>query len=486
VSIPAHGAIVRGDDYHYAIALHRAAQVLTDPTYESVSVEDAGGGAFDDIVLRTTASSGQPDEYDQVKSGVYLEAVIDSDWLLNQRTERSKSPLQHFYGTWNDLTANAEPFMLRLTSNKNFDNTDPLLRNISGTTNRIPREILDKLGPRSAGGKQLKQWAKHLDINIDDLKDFLTAIYFVRAEAESSYRTRAGALLRNAGFRGDAHAVTLALEMVRTWVKEGTGVRYRADLQRELTERNLLAREGELVLAVHGIDRPTLAYAPNATVDILDLYQGDDPFTRRRLKDPAAWMAEVLPALKAAKKDLEAFGTKNVYIEGNMRLSMYFAVGRTFPGVGNWVLSSMQRGTLWSTAVEYEHADLHVLAESDLDLGPDLAVTVGLTYDPTTDVVTYIKQAGLPVGNHVTLSLPVGPGPTSVPGPQWAADWTRKARDHVRSMVKEHRAPRVHLFMSAPAGVALFLGHDWNQMPDTLLYDHVKDDEYVATMTFPG
>lgn len=34
--------------------------------------------------------------------------------------------------------------------------------------------------------------------------------------------------------------------------------------------------------------------------------------------------------------------------------------------------------------------------------------------------------------------------------------------------------------------VALFLGHDWNQMPDTMLYDHVRDDEYVATMTFPG
>jgi hypothetical protein len=33
---------------------------------------------------------------------------------------------------------------------------------------------------------------------------------------------------------------------------------------------------------------------------------------------------------------------------------------------------------------------------------------------------------------------------------------------------------------------ALFLGHDWNQMPDTTLYDHVKDDEYAATMTFPG
>jgi hypothetical protein len=78
-------------------------------------------------------------------------------------------------------------------------------------------------------------------------------------------------------------------------VKEGTGIRTRADLRRELTEINLLAREGELVLAVHAIDRAALSNAANATIDILDLYEGDDPFDRRQLKDPSAWMDQALP-----------------------------------------------------------------------------------------------------------------------------------------------------------------------------------------------
>ena len=486
MSIPAHGAIVRGDDYHYAIGLYRAAQVLTEATYESVSVEDANGGAFDDIVLRATDSSGVPHEYDQVKSGVYLEAAIDNDWLLKQRTERGKSPLQHFYATWESLTAQGRPFVLRLMSNKNFDHADPVLKCISGTTNRIPREKLDNLGPRSTGGKRLKEWASHLDITVVDLKNFLTAIDFVRAEAESSWRDRAGAKLRNAGFRGDSDAVTLGIDMVRTWVKEGTGIRTRADLQRELTERNLLAREGELVLAVNAIDRSALSTAANATIDILDLYEGDDPFNRRQLKDPSAWNERVLPALKAAKTSLEPFGTKNLHIEANMRLSMYFAVGRTFPSVGNWVLSSMQHGALWSTAAQLKPAELHLLAAADVGLGADLAVAIGLTYDPTEDVRGYIKQSGLPVGKLITVSTPSGPGRSSVPGPEWSVDWARKARDLARSEVRELRAPRVHLFMSAPAGVALFLGHDWNLMPDTALYDHVKDDKYVPTITLPG
>lgn len=169
-----------------------------------------------------------------------------------------------------------------------------------------------------------------------------------------------------------------------------------------------------------------------------------------------------------------------------MRLSMYFAVGRTFPAVGNWVLSSIQHGTLWSTAVQHKPAELHLLAESDLSLGTDLAVAVGLTYDPTDDVTAYVKQAGLPVGKLVTVSTPSGPGRSSVPGPEWSADWARKARDFARSEVRELQAPRVHLFIAAPAGLALFLGHDWNLMPDTVLYDHVRDDKYTPTMTLPG
>jgi hypothetical protein len=169
-----------------------------------------------------------------------------------------------------------------------------------------------------------------------------------------------------------------------------------------------------------------------------------------------------------------------------MRLSLYFAVGRTFPAVGNWVLSSMQHGNLWSTAVQEQPAELHLLAESNLGLGPDLALALGLTYDPTDDIVTYIEHSGLPVGKLATVSTPSGPGRRSVPGPEWSADWVRKARDFAHSEAKKIRAPRVHLFMSAPAGLAFFLGNDSNLMPDTALYDHVKDDEYVATMTFPG
>ena len=179
MTLPARAASIRGDDYQHVIGLYNAGRILTDPELESVSIEDADGGAFDDAVVRATASSGRAHEYNQVKSGVYRETVIDNDWLVKTRTVRSKSPLQHFHRTWVDVTAKGEPFILRLVSNKNFDHNDPILGLIDNLTDRIPRWKLDGLGPNSAGGKHLAAWAEHLEVPIDDLKDFLTEVIFV-------------------------------------------------------------------------------------------------------------------------------------------------------------------------------------------------------------------------------------------------------------------------------------------------------------------
>ena len=59
MTLPARAASIRGDDYQHVIGLYNAGRILTDPELESVSIEDADGGAFDDAVVRATASSGR-------------------------------------------------------------------------------------------------------------------------------------------------------------------------------------------------------------------------------------------------------------------------------------------------------------------------------------------------------------------------------------------------------------------------------------------
>jgi hypothetical protein len=483
---PARAAVLHGDDYQHIIGLYHALKVVVETDFDSVSIEDADGGAFDDVVVRPTATSAVPAKYIQVKTGMYNNVVIDSDWLTKTRTPRGKSPLQHFYKTWSDRVADGSPFELEMFSNKNYDHNDPVLELISHQSRCVPRPKLDQLASGSRGGQQLTEWAEHLGIGLEELKVFLTAVKFRHGEEEGSWVERCGPLMRLAHMRGDLPAVIVAHTMVRDWVKVGVGRRTAEEILTDLAEFGLVARDGEVVLAVHGIDRVLLPFRPNAEVDFVDLYEGDTPFERRCLREAADWEGVVLPQLEQAKRTLLGFDTKRVRVAAAMRLPMYFAVGRTFSDVGHWTLSCRQRGIEWSTTVKREAAEVHVRRTEDIDAGDDLAVVVALTLDPTDDVLGYIKAAGLPVGRLMTLTVEKGPEDDSVPGPGWAARWVRRARDEVRAACKQLGSGHVHLFMAAPAGAAMIMGHHWNMVPSTTVYDHLGDCGYLPAMTLGG
>jgi hypothetical protein len=47
-------------------------------------------------------------------------------------------------------------------------------------------------------------------------------------------------------------------------------------------------------------------------------------------------------------------------------------------------------------------------------------------------------------------------------------------------------ARRIHLFMAAPAGIALMLGHWWNLLPPATVYEYIPTSRtYVETITVP-
>ena len=76
-------------------------------------------------------------------------------------------------------------------------------------------------------------------------------------------------------------------------------------------------------------------------------------------------------------------------------------------------------------------------------------------------------------------------GPTTVP--------TSPLSAHVRLQFEattfEYEAKvmkHVHLFIAAPAGAALMLGHIWNLMPPTTVYEFIPPTTYEPTFTFSG
>ena len=76
------------------------------------------------------------------------------------------------------------------------------------------------------------------------------------------------------------------------------------------------------------------------------------------------------------------------------------------------------------------------------------------------------------------------PGPLSLPDAAAAVGWAHAARKEVRAAVRNTGARRVHLFMSAPAGAALLLGHIWNRVGTTVYED--LSPGYASTFEIPG
>ena len=481
MSLPPRAAAIRGDDYQHAIGWYWACQALDDPDITSVSIEDAAGGHFDDVVVRRRQ---EPDLYWQVKSSNYGSVVVDEAWLLAPVTRAGSSPLQHFHATWCRLRAAVKPFELTLLTNRGFDQADAILRLRDLKTEKINITVMTAAGPRSAVGRERQRWARHLGIGFGELADFLGCLSWKSGSAESSWDQQARHLMRLAGLRSDDDAVTLGKALVRGWVTDGAGPMSRDEIRRAVASAGLLARNGTLVLAVHAIDRQQTPTPPNVEIDLVNLYAGTDAFTRVQLRDPADWNAKVKPAIGNAAQELEAYATRRVHITGSMRLPLWFAIGRALPDVRGWVLSLDQRAEEWSTDTAPEEGTARVLAETHIGNGTDLAIIISITHEISDDVTRYIGEASLPVNTLLALGPQGEPGNHEATSAGWATAWVHSAREQARRAVTSTAATRAHLFMAAPAALAMMLGHQWNLMPPTTVYEHVRPG-YAPALTFP-
>ncbi|MGY1810641.1 SAVED domain-containing protein [Blastococcus sp. SYSU D00669] len=475
---PARAAAVRGDDYQYAVAWWYACTALTEPGIASISVEDPAAGSFDDVAVRRHDNA--PDQFFQVKSSNAGDVAITDHWLTTPATKTGRSPLQHFHRTWQTLAAADRPFQLTLLTNRGFDTAHPLLGAMRDLLDcRIRVDELQAVRATTAAGRTRTAWAVHLGVEEAELVSFLAAVRWEQSGPESTWRANAKPLMKVAGLRDDDAAVEIGLGIIRDLVKTGRGGQTPDELRRIVDQRRLLATATQLILAVHGIDRPAAPDVANVTVDWVDRFIGDEPRRRHRTADPADWTVRFPDSLTRARTSLESYEARRVLITGAMRLPAYFAVGHLLPDVRGWVLAVNQRGVSWTTDAPPEPGVAATVRTERVlgEEGADLAVAIALANDLTEDVCAYINEQQLPVRTLLTLGPDGDPGATAVPSNEWLTAWVRSARDVVRRASRD--ADRIHLFMSAPASAALLLGHQWNTLrPTTTVYEFDWQDYF--------
>jgi hypothetical protein len=74
-----------------------------------------------------------------------------------------------------------------------------------------------------------------------------------------------------------------------------------------------------------------------------------------------------------------------------------------------------------------------------------------------------------------------GPRDSAVGGPEDACALAVGIRDAVRQAVRGHS--RVHLFLACPMGLALLLGHRWNRIAPTVVYEDLGTLGYETAFT---
>ncbi|XXT20423.1 SAVED domain-containing protein [Sorangium sp. So ce429] len=474
MSLSAAGAALQGHDYQHLFAWYHALRAL-NPAEDvtGIAVEAEGAGNVDDVVVRRRTA---PDEHYQVKYSVDGRHPIDQAWWVTPATRNGKSPLQRFWDSWQLLTRDGQRPPMGLYTNRPLDVSDPVLALQDGRTGT--------LGPRLRGGRLsadavrgLERWASHLGVAEAELLDMLDHLVLLTGQAGwMGLATSVSDRMAAVGLRGDALAVEQGVQAIHAWVTEGRREVDRQALVAEIARRGLRGEARQATVVVQGIDRDPWAAGATVSLDWVDLFEGDHPRARRQLRDPRHWNARLLPELEAAERHVRALGFDRVLVRGHMRLPAWFAAGVAFGDTRNVRVACVQGGQRWGSDVDEAPGGFPVHVTSPVELGAEneLAVGLSVTNDLSEDVLAYLRDSALPVGRFVAIAASPAPSRTAIPDAPGAMGWALAVRRLVRDQVRATGARRVHLFLSGPAGGALLLGHLWNRLPSTQLYEDLS------------
>ncbi len=453
-------AAVLGQEYQWLIGWYYALLLLDqDNDVVSISIEAPKVGPVDDIVIHPGSKSGR---YLQVKYSVNASNPIDEEFWTG-KTDGGQSFLQRLWTVFVELRKTQAQPELVLYTNRPMDSTHPILKLRDSKTGRLGAALHKGLAVTAR-----KEWEKYLGITTDQLLDLLDHV--VVSIDQRSERDLHDSIADRMAVYDLTRNVELGRAVVRDWVT--TSVRYvdRDLMLREIEQRKLRAEMPAALLVVQAIGPHADAANAHASVDWVDLFNGETPNERRQLKDPSLWNTRVSNELKLACERIEGTGKKRVMVRGHARLATAFLIGNLLPRTRNLQLECLQNGAPWSTFTKYAPVEVPSDVES-FSLGDDLAIGINVTRKQfSQDVGKYIRETGLPVRAFLHLHTPTL-GPTSMPDDAHAMGFVMQVRDRIDEALQGHRAQKLHLFLAVPFPIALFLGHFWNRLPAVQLYE---------------
>jgi len=466
---PSRSGVRRSGDHYQDLIAWGAALRVIQPHNEitQLELEISGVGNVDDVVLRRPALGHR---YTQVKWATTTAATISNEFLTD-RPRSGRSVLEKLYNSYRLLRDGDRLPTLELLSNRVLDPDDPLLSHVDGRTDLLtPFARLAE--PNSPAGRQVTAWAEHIGVSRGDLLDMLDHLLFRTGLTVASERDRAQVLMLAAGLRHDEPALDAGISAAAGWVRDGKRVLTAEDIHDAIGALGLMANKPRAILLVQTIDRDPHPEDATEILDWVNLYQGDSPMTRAQPADPASW-ATMASDLNKAVSRLRSVGAQDILVRGALRQATFFLVGTQLAHVTGKTVSYVQQGVLWSSDAPRVPVPRPDIARHTIDAGNDLAVAIGIAIDPTVAVTQYLRDTSIDVAELVVFLPNGGAHDQAVGGPGEAVAYAQELRNAIRLELERRPAKRIHLFLAGPGGLALLLGHRWNRLAPTTVYEHL-------------
>lgn len=479
----ASGARLTGDDVQHAVAWHAALRtVVPHAGVRSVTVEAANVGNVDDVVVAKTT---EPDEYIQVKASVTAERAATIDWLMKPTSSGGPSILQRFHRAFRELGRNGRHPQLALVTNRSIHPDDPVLT-LRDRNDRLAQRLRHSTQASTVAARQ--DIVRHLGSTDDELYELLSHLRLHTDASEAAWRDyHIRDISYAAGVRAEETAFRLGISEVREWVKTSRTEKRAADVAEAIDRLGIRAQDPFTILAINALDEELDLPDAGAELNWVNRFRGTEARNRRGLKDPREWEAVLRPQLVQAQRTLRSLGAQRILVTGTMRLPTWFTAGVMFQETAGFTPAKIKDGQLWVKPAGTSAPAPITISSPIADLRPEaeVALALAISDDLTIDVKRYIASTGknIPV---ITVYLPTGASNASITGCDHAYAVALAVRDLAREIARTVNPPILHLFMAAPAGLAVLLGGVWDRVPMTQTYEDLCGSGYEPAFVIPN
>lgn len=480
--LSASGARIRGDDYQHLFtwlqviyASNEASDII------KIGVEDPEAGNADDVTVYRRDGSC---EFYQTKSSVDGSSTVGMDLLIEPSKPGRPSMIQKFHELWAEKR-NKCKLKIILVTNMLPETNDRLLSMRDGRDGTVAR-ILQNAKPESKEGSVRRELAEHLRVDDSEVMEFCHDLEFKLGHTYGDWEQLAKVHMLMGGLRHDEDAVAQGVGIVRAWVTKGKRIITACELRQTLRPLRQSDDPPTASILVEAISRGPVSEIATIVLDWTNCFPGVEPRVRRQASDPTLWNSKFRLELQRATRDLRSQGHAHILVQGYMRLPTWFAAGAELGKTAGFRVSSFQDKSVWSSVGECPDVAIRHVSET-VGFGRDLAVGIALAVDPSADVLAYVRDSQIGVEKYVCIMPVSGVDNQSIGSGAEARGWAYAVRDAVRGLVREHKPDMIHLFLAGPHGAILLLGHLWDRMPSTQLYEDLGSTAgYAPSYLIPG